>query len=90
MPSPSPRRPKSSCPSGRNGVAVGDETQQEVLGPDVVVVQETCFLLGEDDNTTSFIGEQLEHTTSVRLLVVQLTARARSSLAPEPERHEEP
>jgi hypothetical protein len=38
-----------------------DQPQQDVLGADVVVVEESCFLLGEDDDPPSPIGETFEH-----------------------------
>jgi hypothetical protein len=37
-----------------------DQPEQDVLGPDVVVIQETRFLLGEDHDPSSSVGEALE------------------------------
>src|SRR5207247_970466 len=42
--------------------ALGDEAEQEMLGPDVVVVEEPCFSLGQHDDPTRAIREPLEHS----------------------------
>jgi hypothetical protein len=41
-----------------------DEAEQDVLGPDVVVVQHPGFFLGQDDDTAGAVGEPLEHLRS--------------------------
>jgi hypothetical protein len=38
-----------------------NQTEQDVLGSDVVVVEHLGFFLGQDDNTTSSVGKSLEH-----------------------------
>ena len=58
---------------GGDALALVDETEQDVLGADVVVVEHLRLFLGEDDHTTGTVGESLEH---VRLL------RVPRSLAP--------
>jgi len=35
-----------------------------VLGTDVIVVEKTSFLLGQDDDPASPLGESLEHLRS--------------------------
>ena len=42
-------------------VALPDEPEQDVLGPDVVVVQQARLFLGEDHDPASSVGEALEH-----------------------------
>ncbi len=37
-----------------------DETEQDVLGPDVVVVEQARFLLGKDNDPSRSVGEALE------------------------------
>jgi hypothetical protein len=37
-----------------------DEAEEDVLGADVVVVQETCFLLSQNDHSASPVCESLE------------------------------
>ena len=43
-----------------NALALVDEAEEDVLGADVVVVQETCFLLSQDDHSTGPVCEALE------------------------------
>ena len=38
-----------------------DQPEQDVLGADVIVVEQPRFLLSEDDDSTSPIGESFEH-----------------------------
>ena len=47
----------------RDTLALVDEPQQDVLGPDVVVVEEAGLLLGEDDHWTCPVREPFEHST---------------------------
>jgi hypothetical protein len=37
-----------------------DQTEKDVLGTDVVVVQETCFLLSQDNDSAGPVCEALE------------------------------
>jgi hypothetical protein len=37
-----------------------DQPEQDVLGADVVVIEQSCFFLRQDDNTTGPIGESFE------------------------------
>jgi hypothetical protein len=55
---------------GSHPLTLVDETQEDVLGPDVVVVEHPGLFLGQDDNPSRSIGEPLEH------LLVLLTCRA--------------
>ena len=48
---------------GRDAFALVDEAEQDVLGPDVVVVEHPGLFLGQDDNTTGAVGESLEHVS---------------------------
>jgi hypothetical protein len=43
-----------------NSLTLMNQAEQDVLGPDVVVVQEPRFLLGEDDDPAGTVGEALE------------------------------
>src|SRR4051794_34159618 len=49
-----------------------DQTQEDVLGPDVVVVEQACFLLREDNHPPGPVGEPFEH---VLLLTDRETSR---------------
>ena len=42
-----------------------DEAEQDVLGADVAVVEEACFLLGEHDNSSRPVGKAFEHVASL-------------------------
>ena len=44
-----------------DALALVDEAEQDVLGPDVGVVEQARFLLGEDDDPAGPIGETFEH-----------------------------
>ena len=46
---------------GGDALALVDETEQDVLGADVVVVEHLRLFLGEDDDATGAVGESLEH-----------------------------
>src|SRR6266480_4927645 len=50
-------------------LAFGEQTEQEMLRPDVVMVEESSFLLGEHHDAASPIREPLEHVASVLSLV---------------------
>ena len=45
---------------GGNSFALVDQAEQDVLGPDVVVVEQARFLLGEDYDPSRSVGEALE------------------------------
>ncbi len=45
---------------GGNPFALVDQAEQDVLGPDVVVVEQARFLLGEDYDPSRSVGEALE------------------------------
>ena len=45
---------------GRDTFALVDQPQEDVLGTDVVVVEETGFFLGQDDHPASPVGEALK------------------------------
>src|SRR5207302_5812544 len=47
-----------------HALALVDEAEQDVLGPDVVVVEEPCFLLGQDDDPSGTVGEAFEQETA--------------------------
>jgi hypothetical protein len=47
------------CPGG-DAFAFVDQTQEDVLGPDVVVVKRPRFLLGENHHPPSLVRESLE------------------------------
>src|SRR6478736_5400330 len=49
-----------------------DQTQEDVLGPDVVVVEQASFLLREDNHPSGPVGEPFEH---VLLLTDRETSR---------------
>jgi hypothetical protein len=38
-----------------------DEAEEDVLGPDVVVVEQARFFLRQDDHSAGSIGEAFEH-----------------------------
>src|SRR5690606_18182173 len=46
---------------GRNSLTLVDEAEEDVLGPDVVVVEEASLLLGQHDHPTGPVGETFEH-----------------------------
>ena len=65
---------------GRYTLTLVDDPEQQVLGADLAVVQETRLLLREDDNAASPVGELLEHTARLRLdLCLSGGGRATSS-----------
>ena len=45
----------------RDALALVDQPEQDVLGPDVVVVEAAGLLLGEDDDPAGPVGEPFEH-----------------------------
>jgi hypothetical protein len=46
-----------------------DEAEQDVLGPDVVVVEEPSFFLGQDDDPACSVGKAFEHLVLQTALV---------------------
>ena len=46
---------------GRHPVALVDQAEQEMLGADVVVVEQARFLLRQHDHTAGPVGEPFEH-----------------------------
>ena len=46
---------------GGDALALVDQAEQDVLGPDVVVVEQARFLLRQDDHSAGSIGEAFEH-----------------------------
>ena len=41
-----------------------NEAEQDVLGPDVVVVEQARFLLGQDEDMSGSISEALKHRST--------------------------
>ena len=46
---------------GGDALALVDQAEQDVLGPDVVVVEQARFFLRQDDHSAGSIGEAFEH-----------------------------
>ena len=46
---------------GGDSLALVDEAEQDVLGADVVVVEQARFFLGQHHDSSSPVGESLEH-----------------------------
>ena len=51
---------------GGDALALVDEPEQDVLGADVVVVEEARFFLGQDDDPAGPVGEPFEQETASR------------------------
>ena len=51
---------------GGDAFALVDEAEEDVLGPDVVVVEQACFLLGEDYHPASPVSEAFEQGDRLR------------------------
>ena len=49
---------------GGDALALVDEAEQDVLGPDVVVGEHAGLFLGQHDNSPGSVGEPLEHVRS--------------------------
>ncbi len=45
---------------GGDAFALVDQPEQDVLGADVVVVEQACFFLRQDDDTAGPVGEPFE------------------------------
>jgi len=52
---------------GRHAITFVDKSEQDVFGPDEAVVQESRFLLSQDQYPTGTIGKTLEHAPSLSL-----------------------
>ena len=46
---------------GRHALPLMDQSEEDVLGPDVTVVEHPGLFLGQDHDATGPIGEALEH-----------------------------
>ena len=46
---------------GRDALALVDQAEQDVLGADVVVVEQARFFLRQDDHSAGPVGEAFEH-----------------------------
>ena len=57
---------------GGDAVLLADQTEQQVLGADVVLVEHARFFLGVDDDPARLLGESLEHVSRLPIA----TARA--------------
>jgi hypothetical protein len=53
-----------------------DEAEQDVLGPDVVVVEHPGFFLSQDDDPAGTVGKSLEHPWLPALIYMARIARA--------------
>ncbi len=51
---------------GCDTLTLVDQAQEDVLRPDVVVVEHPCLFLGKDDHATGSVRESLEHVHSSR------------------------
>ena len=56
---------------GRDALALVNQSQQDVLGADVVVVEHPGFFLSQDDDPAGAVGKSLEH----RLYLLSVTWR---------------
>jgi hypothetical protein len=66
---------------GGDALTLADQPEQDVLGADVVVVEEASLLLSEEENSSCAISEALEHGCSFTLATVLVTAAQRPGLA---------
>ena len=46
-------------------LGLAEQAEQDVLGPDVVVVQQPRLFLGQDDDVARSVSESLEHALSL-------------------------
>ena len=49
---------------GGDAFALVDQPEQDVLGAEEVVIEEPCFLLGEDQDSSGSVGEAFEQVTA--------------------------
>ena len=54
---------------GGDALALVDQPEQDVLGADVVVVEQARFFLRQDDDSAGSVGEALEHGMDPPLVV---------------------
>src|SRR5579883_486453 len=66
---------------GRDTLALTDEAQQQVLGPDVVVVEALSFFLGEHQHLTGALGKFVETVRFVHSLTLSDEAATTPQLA---------
>ena len=57
---------------GRNALTLVDQTKQNVLGSDVVVVEQLRLFLGEHDYPASLVGEFLEQAGTSKSVLKML------------------
>ena len=74
---------------GRDPLALMEQTEQDVLGADEIVVELACLLLREDEHTSRPVGEPLEQRWHLRLegtqpLELKHRRRVEVPLWPEP------
>src|SRR4029453_15759808 len=71
---------------GCDALALADQAEQDVLGADVVVIEQPRLLLGEDHGPASPIREPLEHAPSIgsRSELEQWTGHASRKASPNP------
>ena len=60
MTSPAWRKRRTISDSRGDTLTLADQTEEDVLGPDVVVIEQARFLLGEDNDPSRSVGEALE------------------------------
>ena len=60
-------QPDAHCREGlgRNAPALVDKPEEDVFGPDVVVVQHPRLFLSEDDDPPGPVRKPLEHAASI-------------------------
>ena len=61
---------------GGDALALVDQPEQDVLGADVVVVEEASLLLRQDDDSAGPVGEPFEQGASPRRDVGELSSLA--------------
>ena len=54
--------------------ALVDQAEQNVLGADVIVLEEACFLLGQHHDPSRTVGKPFEHRCSLAFLSVLFAA----------------
>src|SRR5690606_18261384 len=67
--------PQALQSPGTNALTLVDETKEDVLGADVVVVEHPGLFLGQDDNAPRAVGEPLEHLVAPHRAVGQSPER---------------
>ena len=50
----------------RDALLLADQPEEQVLGADVVVVEQTCFFLREHNHSAGAVGEAFEHAPRLR------------------------